>query len=350
MPSFCTFNVNNLFVRYRFEEKFPGDMSGRSAVTDPRAGYLPMYNPASFELFNSEQRELAAVAVSNNRTLWPDVVCVQEVESLIALRQWNLRHMGGRYTYSVVVDSRDLRQIDVGVLSVLPIEDIRLHLDELDPLDLDRSGSPRPLFSRDCLEVTVRLPRRRRLTLLVNHLKSQFIPPELDTPQARAAARQAADDKRQRQATRIKEIVEQRFSGSRFGTELFAIVGDFNDVPTASTMAPIASLGLVDAMTELPGDADRWTHWWRGENSVSHLDHVWLSPALAKLADPPIIERRGLGFSRVLRDGGIGPRVTRCMRDEDDPNPIDVPFNFARFDGVSTQNYASDHCPITISF
>jgi hypothetical protein len=31
-------------------------MSERSAVTDPRHGYLPMYNPASFELFNGQQR------------------------------------------------------------------------------------------------------------------------------------------------------------------------------------------------------------------------------------------------------------------------------------------------------
>jgi hypothetical protein len=40
----CTFNANNLFVRYRFGQTFPGDMSGKSAVNEPSLGYLPMYD------------------------------------------------------------------------------------------------------------------------------------------------------------------------------------------------------------------------------------------------------------------------------------------------------------------
>jgi hypothetical protein len=34
MTTLCTFNANNLFVRYRFGQTFPGDMSGKSAVTE----------------------------------------------------------------------------------------------------------------------------------------------------------------------------------------------------------------------------------------------------------------------------------------------------------------------------
>jgi hypothetical protein len=52
----CTFNVNNLFVRYRFGSTFPGDISGKSAVTNPAEGYLPMYDPDLFELFNPIQQ------------------------------------------------------------------------------------------------------------------------------------------------------------------------------------------------------------------------------------------------------------------------------------------------------
>jgi hypothetical protein len=37
----CTFNANNVFVRYRFGQTFPGDMSGKSAVNEPSLGYLP---------------------------------------------------------------------------------------------------------------------------------------------------------------------------------------------------------------------------------------------------------------------------------------------------------------------
>jgi hypothetical protein len=34
-------HANNLFVRYRFGQTFPGDMSGKSAVNEPALGYLP---------------------------------------------------------------------------------------------------------------------------------------------------------------------------------------------------------------------------------------------------------------------------------------------------------------------
>ena len=83
----CRFNVNNLYVRYRFGASFPGDQSAKSAVDDPTQGYLPMYNQAAFELFNPEQRTLASEAVTRGGGDPPDVVCLQEVESLIAMRR-----------------------------------------------------------------------------------------------------------------------------------------------------------------------------------------------------------------------------------------------------------------------
>ena len=47
-----------------------------------------MYNQAAFELFNPEQRTLAAEAITRGGDDQPDVVCLQEVESLIALRSF----------------------------------------------------------------------------------------------------------------------------------------------------------------------------------------------------------------------------------------------------------------------
>ena len=44
----------------------------------------------------------------------PDVLCLQKVDSLIALREFNERFLDNAYRYAVVLDSRDLRQIDVG--------------------------------------------------------------------------------------------------------------------------------------------------------------------------------------------------------------------------------------------
>lgn len=62
MATIATFNANNLYVRYRFGQTYPGDQSGKSGVEDPKSGYLPMYNPKAFELFNPLQRELTARA------------------------------------------------------------------------------------------------------------------------------------------------------------------------------------------------------------------------------------------------------------------------------------------------
>jgi endonuclease/exonuclease/phosphatase family metal-dependent hydrolase len=333
----CTFNVNNLFVRYRFGATFPGDVSGKSAVTNPAQGYLPMYDPDLFELFNPIQRELAATAIRRDGTILPDIVCLQEVESLIALRAFNERHLESTYRYALLIDSRDFRQIDVAILSRLPILDVQTHVDDLDPLPDDPK---RPwLFSRDCLEVEFALGTRR-LTVFLNHLKSKF---------AKTAEERATGDAlRTRQAAAVRDLLHKRFPGSRFQSAWFCVVGDLNDEPLSAPVKPLADeSGLVNALERRPED-DRWTHWYRSENGVGQLDYLLLSPALAAATEGsvPEIERRGLSFARILADGGIGPKVTHLQRFDGDPAPTDVDFRFERFDGVTPEAYASDHCPV----
>ena len=110
----CSANVNNLFVRYRFQSTFPGDMSKASKAGSPGTGYLPQYDPDLMKLFRPEQRDLTARAITADYSVFPDVVCLQEVESLIALREFNAQHLRGEYPFALLVDSRDFRQIDVG--------------------------------------------------------------------------------------------------------------------------------------------------------------------------------------------------------------------------------------------
>ena len=162
----CNFNVNNLFVRYKFGKTFPGDMGQKSGVTDPNVGYLPLYQKGAFEIFNAEQQALAAMAVTRGGEVTPDVLCVQEVESLIALREFNERFMGNAYPYAVVLDSRNLRQIDVGVLSKFPIDSITTHVDD--------QIEGKYIFSRDCLEVRIMVKKNTALTVFVNHFKSKL--------------------------------------------------------------------------------------------------------------------------------------------------------------------------------
>lgn len=344
----CTFNANNLFVRYRFGQTFPGDMSGKSAVNEPSLGYLPMYDPDMFDLFNPLQRELTARALSRDGVGLPEVLCLQEVESLIALRAFNERHLGSHYQRALLVDSRDFRQIDVAVLTNLEILGVRSHVDDLDPKPDDPK---RPfLFSRDCLEVVVALPNGQPLTLLINHLKSKFVDPHKAKTLAQKKAQRKKDDAhRQRQAERVTAILQERFPGDGFQTELFAVVGDMNDEPASKPLQGLfEDAGLEDALARIPAEQDRWTHWFRGENSVSQLDALLLSPALtqATAGSAPVIERRGISFARVLQDGGIGPKQTHFQRVDDDPNPVDVGFRFPRFNEVDPELYASDHCPV----
>jgi endonuclease/exonuclease/phosphatase family metal-dependent hydrolase len=345
----CNFNVNNLFIRYRFGSTFPGDISGKSLVEDPAFGYLPIYDNDLFELYKPVQRELAARVITNNATVIPDVVCLQEVESLLALRRFNEDYLDGVYKLAMLVDSRDFRQIDVGILSRLPILDMRSHVDDRDPSAPANSSRPW-LFSRDCFEVTIRLTASKTLTLFINHLKSKFIDPETaNTPAKRAAQRKKDDKLRKRQATRGLDIVKERFPGQQFQTELFAVVGDLNDEPASGPLSPLfVGSGLTDALTRIAEPTDRWTHWFRSENSVSQMDAVLLSSALATATANkiPRIERRGISYSRILQDGGIGPKVTHFQVVDDDPNPVPVDFRFARFPDVTTEVYASDHCPV----
>jgi hypothetical protein len=155
----CSFNANNLFVRYRFGQTFPGDLTHKkSAVTNPDEGYLPMYNKALFELFNPEQRRLMAQAIFRDGSSEPDIICFQEIASMIALRRFNEEQLGSKYANCLLVDSRDFRQIDVAILTKkkIPIVNVRSHVDALDPKP---DSNDRPwLFSRDCLEVELGLP------------------------------------------------------------------------------------------------------------------------------------------------------------------------------------------------
>ena len=336
----CTFNVNNLFLRYKFGQAFPGDISGKSRIEEALAatfGYLPLNQPGSFEIFAPEMRQLGATLLKRGGTRLPDVICFQEVESLLALRAFNDLHLGKHYKYALLVDSYDLRQIDVGLLSNLEILSVRSHVDDRDP----RATRDR-LFSRDCLEVVLALNRSgsQRLTLFINHFKSKL--------SFSAAERARADAKRLRQASAVAKIVQERFPHGEFDTGHFAVVGDLNDEPGSPALAPLMSLGLTSAFDRITQPAERWTHYYGSESIVSQLDHVLLSPALdrATAGSIPEVERRGIGFARILRDGRPGPRLVRFQEREDDPAAVELDFQFPRLPEVNPGLAASDHCPV----
>jgi endonuclease/exonuclease/phosphatase family metal-dependent hydrolase len=342
-----TFNVNNLFLRYKFGRTFPGDMSGKSMVDDPKVGYLPLYKPGLFEVFDEEQRMLAASAIWDSAgQRWPDVLCLQEVESLLAARSFSETYLSNAYPHSLLIDGYDLRQIDVALLSRFPITHARSYVHELDRVADDNSR----LFSRDCLEADILLPNQKTLTIYNNHFKSKLVTES--NPDKKAAAQAAASAKRKRQAQRVMAIVRERFKGASFDKALFAVVGDFNDQPKSDTLKPLLarSSKLENVLERLPQE-ERWTDYYKGGNDVSQLDYLLTSPQLSKqIKGLPVVERAGIGFRAYSsKTGSSLPESIKLITSEEDEGIL-VPFAFDRYEGVTDKRAASDHCPITISF
>jgi len=235
-----------------------------------------------------------------------DVVAVQEVEDIEALRDFNREFLGGMYANAVLIEGNDPRFIDVGVLSKadFPIGAVTSWQHRVHPLDPTRR-----VFSRDLLEVEIldRRRTRRLFTLYNNHLKSQFVTPGEDP----AVAGPAADLRRARQAEMVVRIVEERMRPN----SRFLVTGDMNDTPDSQPLQAFSgqAVGLVNGLADpeetRPAKADQpppaskaWTHRFKEAGRPARyelFDQIWLSPSLAGRKTGAFIERR-------TRHGGDG--------------------------------------------
>jgi hypothetical protein len=113
MPTISTFNANNFFLRYKFTQKYPGDMSKTSmieasAVLGDAIGYMPgmvfqNYTKNSYIVWDADRRELAARALAEPDGVLPDILCLQEVENMAALRVFNGRYLHNHYPYLLLM-------------------------------------------------------------------------------------------------------------------------------------------------------------------------------------------------------------------------------------------------------
>ncbi len=302
-----TFNCENLFRRFKFN-----DFTSAEAQKAIKEGFtldkrlLKAHLPAS--------RGITARAIAE---IDADVLALQEVENLDALRLFNTQHMKSRYPFQILVDGNDPRAIDVALLSRHPLGNIRTHqFDRVSPQSRSR------IFSRDCLEVDVLPPGGRTFTLFVNHFKSMI------------GGRAGTAPRRKLQSERVVELVKERF-GPDPSSSPFIVLGDLNDFydgaahdEPADGLAPLLSQPwLVDANTRIADPEDRWTHHFSAKNEYKQLDYILMSRSLAD-ANPgarPRIERRGLPL-----------RATRVTQ--------------KRFPGVGkSEPKASDHCPVAVA-
>ncbi len=286
-----TFNVENLFLRY----KFLGKEVDQSKYI--KEGWR--IEKTALQIFDEGQRKNTARVILEND---PDVICLQEVENIATLKQFNSNsnYLKGKYPYAMLIDGNDPRQIDVGILSKLEIGGVRTH-------QFDKNKGGVKIFSRDCLEADILLDKKgnNSLTLFVNHLKS------------RLGGVPETAEKRKRQATRIAEIIHERF-GSNVKNANFAVLGDFNDTPDAECLKPILDGSMVENVVARLPKNEQWTHYWEDKHEINQFDYILLSRALSKKNPKtlPKIERRGLANYAKAYNGprfpGVGKKGTEA--------------------------------------
>ncbi len=309
----ATFNVENLFTRFKFR--------GRRVRRGGRNVYVPytaaeleqisrdgwLVDKTKFQEFDSTARRLTEKAIKATNA---DILCLQEVESMDTLKRFVTQRVSSRrYRYKALIDGNDPRLIDVAVLSRFPLDYIITH-------QFDRTANNRAyVFSRDCLEVGVRVSENTVLPVLVNHFKSMM------------GGRDNTMARRRIQAQKVAEILTG-FYGRDPGRYPWVVAGDLNDYMPSRGIDPLLSRSWVENVVDrIPSPEDRWTHYWAGGNQYHQLDYLLVSRDLAG-DNPnavPVIERRGMPL-----------RATR--------------YTGPRFEGVGQrQPKASDHCPVTIT-
>lgn len=297
----ATFNVENLFARWKFDEDI-------DPVTANERGWI--VEEMAFEELGEDSKAITGKAI---KALNADVIAVQEAEGVDTLKKFRTKFLDGlsAYPYVAGIDGNDLRLIDVAVLSKRPITRVRSHQHLR-----DTNGSGKELFSRDCLEVDVDVDGTT-VTLFVNHLKAM-----IDT-------REETREKRERQAAGVREIVEDRFGGDA-GSERFIVLGDLNDYLETddqgkSGIKTLVEWDQVENVITRREPEDRWTHYWNGGNDYKQLDYLLLSKSLAEATD---------GEPEIMRKG-LPKRATK--------------YTGERFDGVGEHKpKASDHCPVVM--
>jgi exonuclease III len=284
-----------------------------------------------------------AICGEENEMVFPDILAVQEVESLQTLKQFNETYLDKHFKYMYLVDGNDSRQIDVGFLSMFPAIKIRTHQ------FIPDSVTHEHLFSRDCLEIDFAITNSQEeeglektdiekqvpiLTFFNNHLKSHFLDWR-KKGEEKDKQIEVDNRKRKRQSDEVAKLVKARFANDDIDNRFFVVCGDFNDDPTTPTLQELLAMGLDNVVSRLNGGTasyeKTWTYYYEKEDTLHQYDYLLFSKALAE-KNPgvlPTIERRGVAKYKKLQ--------------------INHGFDLERFIGVAGKGTeASDHCPVYI--
>jgi len=202
----------------------------------------------------------------------PDIISLIEVEDKTTLDTFNSQFIKKRYPYSMLIDAFDPRGIDVSLLSRFEMGHIRTHM-------FEKVGRSR-IFSRDCLEVTIKLPGDDFLYVFVNHFKSQGYGSEKEN-----------NAKRLRQAQRVLDVIKER--NHDLTKDKVVVLGDFNAPLESKSLSPLMNLKeLRDVLAlKIAKPEDRWTYHY---DANQQLDFILVSESLQKACKQAGVERRGI--------------------------------------------------------
>ncbi|MBI5655899.1 MAG: endonuclease/exonuclease/phosphatase family protein [Geobacter sp.] len=212
-----------------------------------------------------------------------DIQVLVEVEDRVTLQRFHddllvpkLQERGREpFRHVLLMDGNDSRGIDVGLLSRLPVESMKTHV-EL------RNTAGNPLFSRDCAQFVCTLPGRAPLVILANHFTSQ--------------GSDRYGKRRKEQATGVARLVDAALTI----TPHVIVAGDLNEAPEKGNLA--ALLGhpqLKDAMAlDAYPEKSKFPGTYQSGAKAKKLDYLLLSKALQGKVRAVGVERRGYRSSK----------------------------------------------------
>jgi len=228
-----------------------------------------------------------------------DVICLMEIEGRIELQKFHdevlfkqFLHPAGKAFYEniLLIDGNDDRGIDVAVMSRLPVLSLRTHINE----PPGHNGNIAATFSRDCLEVTIKLPNNKQLLVMVNHFKSKR--PSPGDPNS--------NSRREKQARRVAELLDAH----NLQTEFVVVAGDLNDTPDSQPLKPLLTKnGLFNVNAKLPV-ADRFTF----RSPKEQIDYLLISDALKAKLTNMHVERQGIFAGNIPHFPTVTSRRTEA--------------------------------------
>jgi len=234
------------------------------------------------------------------RELDADILVLQEmgpIEYLLELQR-DLKSEEVHYPHRVLMRGPDEAR-HVAALSRIPFASVQEHT----PLRFAYQSKTEEV-KRGLLELCVETTQGP-LTLWAVHLKSRYTNNKADPKSAILRASEAR---------RIREFVLQRITNTE--TDLYLILGDFNDTKTSSPIRYLMQRGDLRFSYLLPlsdSRGERWTYHNARDDSYSRVDHILVSSALL-----PFVKN---GSAQIAD----GPQV----RDASDHRPIFVTLDFS---------------------